>query len=90
MRTEQTEGIAAGPFEEINSEKRKQCRSRSRAEQKQKQKAESRADDSKCGMVQTATFIFHWKLFPSNAVARIKYQSKNNNINLSSINILYE
>ena len=29
-----------------------------------------------------ATFIFHWKLFPSFATVRIKYQSKNNNINL--------
>ena len=51
-------------------------------EQTAGQGADGRADGSKCGMIHIATFIFHWKLFPSHAVIRIKYQSKNNNINL--------
>ena len=63
------------------TEWRKSRKSREQEESK-KQKAESRADDSKCGMVRIATFIFHWKLFPSFAIIRIKYQTKNNNINL--------
>ena len=49
-----------------------------------------KAEDSQCGRVRIATFIFHWKLFPLRAIARIKYQSKNNNINLSLINIFCE
>ena len=35
-------------------------------------------------------FIFHWKLFPSCAIVRLKYRTKNNNINLCVFNILYE
>ena len=42
------------------------------------------------GRKSIGTFIFHWKLFPLRAIVRIKYQSKNNNINLCLINILYE
>ena len=42
------------------------------------------------GRQDIATFIFHWKLFPSCAIARLKYQSKNNHINLLPFNILYE
>ena len=37
-----------------------------------------------------ATFIFHWKLFPSCDTVRLKYKTKNNNINLCVFNILYE
>ena len=51
----------------------RQSRRQSREqEESKKQKAESRADDSKCGMARIDTFIFHWKLFPSNAIARLK------------------
>ena len=82
MRAEPTEGRAAGMFEEINSKKRKQSRKSRKQEESREQKAESRADDSKCGSVRIATFIFHWKLFLPCAIIRIKYQSKNNNINL--------
>ena len=45
-------------------------------------RAGGRADDSKSRKPRIATFIFHWKLFPSFTIASIKYQSKNNNINL--------
>lgn len=86
-------GRADGTFEEINS-KKKESRSRSRAEQTaeqgagRKQKAERKQKESR--KLRFATFIFHWKLFPSFATVRIKYQSKNNNINLCVFNILYE
>ena len=84
-------------FEGINSEKKKAeadgRRSRRKSSEQgesKKQKAESGSDASKCGRVRIATFIFHWKLFTSFFIARIKYQSKNNNINLSLINIFCE
>jgi hypothetical protein len=43
MRAEQTEGIAAGTFEEINSEKRKQKQSRKQSRRKAEQTAEQGA-----------------------------------------------
>ena len=63
-------------------------RSRSRASGSRQQAAGSRQQAA--GSRQQGIFIFHWKLFPSFAIIRLKYQSKNNNINLSVFNILYE
>ena len=75
MRAEQTAGRADGIFEKINSEKK-------------------RAEQSRAGPIRAdqtiATFIFHWKLFPLCDTVRLKYQSKNNNINLCVFNIFYE
>ena len=34
------------------------------------------------GIRHQGTFIFQWKLFPSCYIVRLKYKSKNNNINL--------
>ena len=48
------------------------------------------AAHEKTAKIRIATFIFHWKLFPSCDTIRLKYKTKNNNINLSLINILYE
>ena len=79
---EQTKGIADGTFEEMKKKKKESRTEQCRAGSAEQSRSGSRAVHEKIAKLRIATFIFHWKLFPSCDTVRLKYKTKNNNINL--------